>query len=296
MYSMDGLSTAFGEITLVLFTTLAPSGVVALILMALPFLSGRAGERERVAIDRFMCIPIAVTLTGLVVSTTHLGNPANALYVLAGVGRSPLSNEVFAGVVFLGLAGVYWLTAFSERQRVRLRRAGLALVCAAGMAFVGAIAFAYDAPTILAWSTPYVPLALCLNALSGGPLLALLGLHVAGYRAVRGRLGWALVCAAALLAAANACVYVLQGLGLAGIENHVTTAASQVPGYFAMLGAFAVLVGAGVGVAASALRAGSGTRRSTTVRLVVACVLALAGIFVMRFAFYMMHLTVGLGV
>lgn len=345
MYSMDGLSTALGEITLVLFTTLAPSGVAALILMSLPFLAGRESERERVAIDRFLCVPIAVTLLGLVVSTTHLGNPANALYVLAGVGRSPLSNEVFCGVVFLGLAGVYWLTAFSERPRARLRRAALALVCAAGVAFVAAIALAYDADTILTWSTPFVPLALCLNALAGGPLLALLGLHAAGYAPARGRLGWALVCASALFAAANACVYLLQGLSLAHVENHMTTAASQVPGYFAMLGAFAVLMLAGVGVAASALRmrarrvaradgrrlregkareddsregkacereaceGGScegrardeaacepALRRAVIVRLVVACVLAGTGIFVMRFAFYMMHLTVGLGV
>lgn len=32
------------------------------------------------------------------------------------------------------------------------------------------------------------------------------------------------------------------------------------------------------------------------VRLLVACLLVFAGIFVMRFAFYMMHLTVGLAV
>ena len=34
--------------------------------------------------------------------------------VLVGVGRSPLSNEVVAGVVFFGVAGIYWLTAFSR--------------------------------------------------------------------------------------------------------------------------------------------------------------------------------------
>lgn len=32
------------------------------------------------------------------------------------------------------------------------------------------------------------------------------------------------------------------------------------------------------------------------VRLLVACLLVFAGIFVMRFAFYMMHLTIGLAV
>ena len=35
---LSGMGTALGEITLVLFTTLAPSGVVAFILMGLPLL------------------------------------------------------------------------------------------------------------------------------------------------------------------------------------------------------------------------------------------------------------------
>ena len=35
---MDGFSLAFGEITLVLFTTLAPSGAVAYLIMGLPVL------------------------------------------------------------------------------------------------------------------------------------------------------------------------------------------------------------------------------------------------------------------
>ena len=37
-------------------------------------------------------------------------------------------------------------------------------------------------------------------------------------------------------------------------------------------------------------------RPLSVVRASVACVFAFAGIFAMRFAFYMMHLTVGLGV
>ena len=57
-------------------------------------------------------------MVGLVASATHLGNPSNALYVFLGVGRSPLSTEVFFAVVFLALAGLYWL--------VRFRRAPLA--------------------------------------------------------------------------------------------------------------------------------------------------------------------------
>ena len=41
---MDGFSLAFGEITLVLFTTLAPSGAVAYLIMGLPVLVGRAQD------------------------------------------------------------------------------------------------------------------------------------------------------------------------------------------------------------------------------------------------------------
>ena len=44
MDGMGGFATALGEITLVLFTTLAPSGVIALALMGLPIVAGRASE------------------------------------------------------------------------------------------------------------------------------------------------------------------------------------------------------------------------------------------------------------
>ena len=58
-----GFATAFSEITLVLFTTLAPSGAVAYVLMSLPIIRGRLSDDE------------------------HLGRRASvaALLVLAGI-------------------------------------------------------------------------------------------------------------------------------------------------------------------------------------------------------------------
>ena len=90
-----GIQLAFNEISLVLFTTLAPSGVVALMLMGAPLLFGRvSGEKAR-RIDCFMGIPLAVSMVGLVMSATHLGNPDNILYVSASLrcqtkSRAPL--------------------------------------------------------------------------------------------------------------------------------------------------------------------------------------------------------------
>lgn len=176
---MDGFSVALSEITLVLFTTLAPSGAVAYLLMSLPVLSGRAAGDTARRLNQLTCLPLLVAMVGLVASATHLGNPANALYVFTGVGRSPLSTEVFAAVIFLALAGVYWLYSFAEHPRVGLQRGLLAAIDVAIVAFVSSVAFAYNVDTIVTWSLPLVPASLILNALFGGPLLALAGFALA---------------------------------------------------------------------------------------------------------------------
>ena len=180
-----GFATALGEITLVLFTTLAPSGALAFVLMGAALL--REQGEARVRINRFLIVPIFVSLIGLVASATHLGNPDNALYVFTQVGHSPLSNEVFAAVVFMGLAGVYWLYQFADRANSRVQRAWLVVAMVSAVAFVAAVAFAYAGRTIVTWNTPFVPVALCLNALVGGPVLAVAGLHAANWEpAARG--------------------------------------------------------------------------------------------------------------
>lgn len=290
---MGGVEAALNEITLVFFTTLAPTGVVAFMLMCLPSLAGRAIGEERVRLDRLTYIPIVVALVGLVASATHLGNPANALYVVLGVGRSPLSNEVVCGVVFFGLAGAYWLTSFSEHSRPRLRRAALVPLMVAGVLFVTAIALAYDADTILTWHSPYVPATLWMNALVGGPLLAVLGLCAAKSPQASGGFGRALVIVSALAWVASVALYVLQGLALGGIENHMTSAAALVPGFMVFVAAYAVLSLAGVAGMAAMVR---GRMHATVACMAAFTAVALIAIFIMRFAFYMMHLTVGLGV
>lgn len=300
---ISGFDTALGEITLVLFTTLAPSGAVALIVLACLLLAGRVSGEDRVRVDKFLCVPLVVSMVGLVASATHLGNPANALYVFLGVGRSPLSTEVFCAVVFLLFAGVYWLYSFSVRPVRALQQALLALIVASGAAFVTAVAFAYAADTIVTWDTVYVPAALWANALVGGPLLAVATLCAAKWRPVGGRFGWAMAAVSGVALAANVAVYALQGAALQQTGNAMAEAIDLVPAYWPMLAAFAVLAGAGLATWARTLRAvacearlrGEAGRRALY-GAAAACVLAFAGIFVMRFAFYMMHMTVGLGV
>lgn len=288
---MDGFSIAFNEITLVLFTTLAPAGAVGYLLMSLPVLLGRVNEDDRRRLDQYSCLPLAIAMVGLIASATHLGNPSNALYVFTGVGRSPLSTEVFCAVVFLALAGMYWLYAFAETPRRWLQRILVAAVDVAIVLFVASMAFAYQVDTIITWSLPLTPVALILNSLVGGPIITLLGFAAADYRGHGPGQGRLLVAVAAVALVANTVVYLVIGAQLSGMANELVSASSLVPGFIPCVVVFALLAAAGLAVAWRSVGCGLTVRS-----LVAASLLVLAGIFVMRFTFYMSHLTVGLGV
>lgn len=305
---ISGFDTALGEVTLVLFTTLAPSGAFALVLVAAVLLLPKLESTMRARISTFMCIPLVVTMVGLVASATHLGNPANALYVFLHVGSSPLSNEVVSAVGLLACSGLYWLYSFSAKPFVWLQRLLLTMIVATGVAFVTMVSLAYSVDTIVTWSLPTVPISLWLNALVGGPLLAAITLYAAQRRALVGRFGLLLMAVPLLIAlAANMVVYIVQGRLLSGVANSVVAAADLVPHYHAILLAFALMCFAGCVLAAFTMYAvsreavahGGGElafSKRVLARMAVACLLVFAGIFVMRFAFYMMHLTVGLAV
>lgn len=288
-----GFENAVSEITLVLFTALAPSGAVAIALVAGVLALARLSEQCRARMNVLLCVPLVITMVGLVASATHLGNPGNALYVFMGVGRSPLSNEVFSAVVFLGLTGVYWLYSFAPRPNRALQRVWLAAIVVCSAAFVFFVGQAYSAETVITWNTPFGPVGIALTALTGGPLLALVTLHLAGWDPATGRFGGVLVAASALALAGGVACFVIQGVAVLGLENHIASVEELVPCYWPMVVAFAAL--GAVGVAGFAvMQAGVARYRLRLAAAALVCVFA--GIFVMRFAFYMMHLTVGVGV
>ncbi len=288
------METALSEITLVLFTTLGPAGAVAYGLMTLPLIvKGQEMETaSRVRLDRFLCIPIVVAMVGLVASATHLGNPANALYVITGFGRSPLSNEVVWGVVFLGAAGVFWLSAFSEgKPRVMLRRIIAAIISVFGLVFTGAIALAYDAGTILTWNSLFTPVTIWLGAFAGGALLALCGFRFAGFFTEGHRLGFGYLILAALAFLGALTAYLLWNAALPELQNALTSAADLAPAFGLMTGLFGILGAAGWLLA---LKAVAWKGEAPLWIPVTSAGLMLAGIFLMRFQFYLIHMTVGL--
>lgn len=291
---MNGFETALGEITLVLFTTLAPSAVFAfgVLCVILAFVPLEDAVRQR--INTYLCIPLVISMVGLVASATHLGNPANALYVFMGVGRSPLSTEVFFAVIFLMLAGIYWLYSFSQKPNIALQRIWAGATAVAGAVFITAIAFAYQSETIASWYTVYVPLNVWLSAAVGGPLVALVSLQAAKADELAARFGRLLCLIAAGALVANTVSLCLQNAELPAIANSFGSAADLVPFYGILIAVFFACGAAAIAIVAVPL-----TRRGALPALpasIAACLLAYAGIFVIRFAFYMMHMTVGLSV
>lgn len=287
-----GLHTALDEITLVLFTTLAPSGVMAFILLS--FLLLKQPEwLDRKRVQRMLCVPLIIATVGLIASATHLGNPANALYVFFGVGRSPLSNEVFFAVVFLFLAGIYWLYSFSLKPHLALQKVWLGAIMLAGIAFITSIAFAYSVPTITTWNTFLVPVGLWIDAFVGGPLVALYTLQLARSISPHSRSVKILLSVSLVAILAKAVVLILQDITLLTIENAVVTAKELVPYSTIAIIVFVLLAITGLAIYWRNLRKG---KLATTAQGALSCALVYLGLFSTRFVFYAMHMTVGVGV
>lgn len=290
-----GLANSLSEITLVMFTTIAPASALAYLLILIIFATTCATEEQRRRIRIYLCIPLVLCMSGLIFSTTHLGNPANALYVLTRVGRSPLSNEVFAASVFLSLAALFWLNGFSLKDRRLLDRVLWVALFVTGALFIASVSFAYDVGTIITWSSPYVPPMIALSAPFAGPAIALASLAAAcpAVRFRRFERGSALITGVAGLA--WVILQVLYRLELDQAGNALFGALELMPFYDAFLVAATCLGVAGFLALMRVLRSGALGRRR--ILLLAASALCLLGaIFVMRFCFYTVHMTVGVAI
>lgn len=287
-----GLAQGTAQITLAAFTTLSSAGTCAFIVMALVIAFGKLDDAHRTRVQRLIIAPVALGLVGFISSATHLGKPSNALYVLSGVARSPLSDEVIASVVFFGFAWIYWYLCFSQRMARWVPKVVLGLACLAGAVQIAAMSTAYSIATIGSWATPFVPLNLVLAALMSGPLLAITALSFAGVQTSK-RGHAALLIVAGVTSAAAIASQAIQNEQLAGQLSSYAFANAQalVPWYGAAIAAETVGAGIAVGICALRLRY---AKKVEPLFAALACVIMLASVFVTRFAFYCMHLTVGL--
>ena len=279
------------ELPLALFTTLAPIGAGAFIALAVAFFTTKFSDEQLKKIDRMTTIPVVVLVAGFICAFFHLASPMHAFGVFAGLGASPLSNELLAGVVFAVLAIVYWIVALAGKLGEGARKGFAAVVAVMAVVFACFTGAAYMMETIASWNTPMVPVAVLGFSLLGGICLGVLVLALSGALEDAAKGGFKMAAPVVLivglvLGVAGLLVQVMSvsGMGNALVDGADLVAAASAPMW---IGVVCMVVAAAA--AFMALR-----NSKSTALAAAAPVLAIVGVFAARLAFYAVQLSVGL--
>ena len=279
------------ELPLALFTTLAPIGAGAFIALAVAFFTTKFSDEQLKKIDRMTTIPVVVLVAGFICAFFHLASPMHAFGVFAGLGASPLSNELLAGVVFAVLAIVYWIVALAGKLGEGARKGFAAVVAVMAVVFACFTGAAYMMETIASWNTPMVPVAVLGFSLLGGVSLGVLVLALSGALEDAAKGGFKMAAPVVLvvglvLGIAGLLVQVMSvsGMGNALVDGADLVAAASAPMW---IGVVCMVV-----AAAAAFMALRNTK--STALAAAAPVLAVVGVFAARLAFYTVQLSVGL--
>ncbi|WP_298628560.1 DmsC/YnfH family molybdoenzyme membrane anchor subunit [uncultured Senegalimassilia sp.] len=279
------------ELPLTLFTTLAPIGAGAFIALAVAFFTTKFSDEQLKKIDRMTTIPVVVLVAGFICAFFHLASPMHAFGVFAGLGASPLSNELLAGVVFAVLAIVYWIVALAGKLGEGARKGFAAVVAVMAIVFACFTGAAYMMETIVSWNTPMVPVAVLGFSLLGGVCLGVLVLALSGALEDAAKGGFKMAALAVLvvglvLGVAGLLVQVMSvsGMGNALVDGADLVAAASAPMW---IGVVCMVV------AAAAVFMSLRSSKSTALAA-AAPVLAIVGVFAARLAFYAVQLSVGL--
>ena len=279
------------ELPLALFTTLAPIGAGAFIALAVAFFTTKFSDEQLKKIDRMTTIPVVVLVAGFICAFFHLASPMHAFGVFAGLGASPLSNELLAGVVFAVLAIVYWIVALAGKLGEGARKGFAAVVAVMAIVFACFTGAAYMMETIVSWNTPMVPVAVLGFSLLGGVSLGVLVLALSGALENAAKGGFKMAALAVLVVGLVLGVVglLVQVMSVSGMGNALVDGADLVTAASAPMWIGVVCMVVAAAAAFMALR-----NSKSTALAVAAPVLAIVGVFAARLAFYAVQLSVGL--
>lgn len=286
------MEAALNELPLAIFTTLAPLGAGAFVVLAVAACSLKLDGDALKAVDRFSLIPAALVLVGFIASFFHLAAPLHAVGVFAGIGHSPLSNEIAVGAVFFVAMALYVILGLAGKLTPKVRRPFAAVVAVLALVFAVFTGLAYMMPTIPSWNSPLVPIEMLAMALLGGTPVGMLVLSLAG--ALEKRTSHMVKSLAFMLVLIG---FVGSAVALVGHFDMLgelwspavagATLADPVMPFMAAAAVCAVIVAVLMGVACF------GKKNATVFSAVASCV-ALAGVFLVRFSFYAVQMSIGL--
>ena len=284
------MATAFHELPLALFTTLASIGAGAFISLAAAFFTAKFSDGQLARIDKLTLVPAIVVVVGFIAAFFHLANPMAAFGVFGGLGRSPMSNELAVAMLFAVAMATYVIMGLAGK----LGGARKGLVCATAVLavlFAVFMGLAYGMATIPTWSTPWPVAQMIGYALLGG---AAMGACVLAFSdtlgtAIDSSFRGALIAAAVIGAVLAVAGLALMYLGAGSVSNAFvagTDLAADASGAFYV--AVACLILACAAVIAAALGKGGNAASA------IAVILAFVGILAGRFVFYALQISVGI--
>ncbi len=285
------METAMNELPLALFTTLAPIGAGAFVTLAIAFFTTKFSDERLKRIDRMTLIPLAVVIIGLIASFLHLASPLRAFGVFAGIGSSPLSNEIVISCLFIIVAIIYLVYACTGTMKEGTRKIFAAVLAVLGVVFACFTGMAYMVSTIVSWMTPALPISIIGFSLMGGALLGVLTLACAGALDEACKTSFKMM--TLIIALIGLILGVAGALMQYGLAASIVTAiangavmASAVNGY---LIAFVVCVVLGVMLGMYVLM-----KKHSLALTIVASILILGGVFIGRLVFYALQISIGL--
>lgn len=282
------MENAMAELPLAIFTTLVPFGAGAFIMLAAALLATKLEASEQAALDKLSVVPLALVAVGFVASFFHLASPTAAFGVFAGLGASPLSNEIAMGVVFFVVAAVYCAMAFAGKLTEGIRKPFVLVVAALALVFSVFTGMAYMMETIASWNTPLVPIEMAGLALLGGAALG--SALIAAASKSSDSHGWASI--AFVMALVGYLTALVALVGHYGVISALSS--STVSGVALVDGVTAFLAGYAACGLASVASLGYCCKKPSVAVTAVAAILALVAIFLVRFAFYAIQLSVAL--
>lgn len=290
------MEIAMTEMPLALFSTLAPMGAGAFVILAIAFMTNKFDDDTLKKIDKYTVIPVAFVIVGFIAAFFHLTNVLNAVNVFGNLGASPLSNEVAVGCIFTVLMLIYWIWAMTGKMGEGARKGLSVIVAILGVVFALFTGTAYIINTIASWDTFAGPVQMVGFALLGGAALGVLVLVLAGcseqLKSGSLKTGTLVVLIVGLILGVGA--FAMQASAASGMENALYSGAELVAGVMmAIVCGIICLVGTGVCDFFAVRGAGAGAMVGVSVG---AAVLAIVGILLMRLAFYGIQISVGLSI
>ncbi|GKX54246.1 dimethyl sulfoxide reductase [Leminorella grimontii] len=174
------MSNGWHELPLVFFTVLSQCVVGAFIILVYGWFSTNDNQVRKTVISRMFFLWVMMSIA-FAASTFHLGSPLRALNSLNRIGHSALSNEIAAGSVFFGIAGLWWITSWLNILPVKIAKVFALVAVISGLLFLYLITKVYSSvPTIPAWNNVFTPLSFYMTTLIVSPVLGVALLFSSG--------------------------------------------------------------------------------------------------------------------